>query len=243
MAVSTVAIGTVTDLRKGLRKAMVVLNSNLADLEAADAAQDLAAASEVLGIETDMLAIENDILDLETFVLGSGTTLERPANAVGVTEVASEGTLTVAVNPTDADSITIDGKQYDFMETSEMVDGTIEIGLDVAATRVAILAAIDGTDAVNNVHTTVTAAAATGDDLTITAITAGVAGDLLASTSDFASGSNLFDAVTLGTTTAGVDGVTAVGEQGSFFFDETLGVPIWWCATGWIIAAGTDADA
>ena len=197
--------------------------------------------TELFSDNTTLYASSDALWDLQ---LGSGTTEQRPENAVAVTGVAAEGTLTVAINPTDADSITIDGKQYDFMETSEMVDGTIEIGLDVAATRVAILAAIDGSDAVNNAHTTVIAAAATGDDITVTAISTGVAGNSLATTSDFASGSNLFDAVTLGTTQAGVDAVTAVGVEGSMYFDSTLKQPIWWhLVDGWVEAQGADPDA
>jgi hypothetical protein len=30
--------------------------------------------------------------------------------------------------------------------------------------------------------------------------------------------------------------------DGQFFFDSTLGVPIWFNGTMWVVAAGTDAD-
>ena len=48
--------------------------------------------------------------------------------------------------------------------------------------------------------------------MVITAITKGVTGDEIATTETFTAGTNVFDAATLGTTTAGVDGT--IGKQG-----------------------------
>jgi hypothetical protein len=123
------------------------------------------------------------------------------------------GTLTVAIQPTDGDTFTIDGKVYTLQTTLTNVDGNIQIGAAVANTQANILAAINltgtpGTDyaATMTLHPTVYAAEAwIGNDLAITAKAAGTAGNALATTETFTSGSNVFDAATLGTTNAGLD--------------------------------------
>jgi hypothetical protein len=122
------------------------------------------------------------------------------------------GTLTVAIQPTDGDTFTIDGKVYTLQTTLTNVDGNIQIGAAVANTQANILAAINltgtpGTDyaATMTLHPTVYAAEAwIGNDLAITAKAAGTAGNALATTETFTSGSNVFDAATLGTTNAGL---------------------------------------
>jgi hypothetical protein len=80
-------------------------------------------------------------------------------------------------------------------------------GVDPTAHEL-IVAAINGTDGINAAHPQVTAAAFVGFDSVITASEPGVEGNSIATTESFTAGTNVFDAVTLGTTTAGVD-VTA----------------------------------
>lgn len=94
-----------------------------------------------------------------------------------------------------------------------LVDGQIGIGANEAATKLSIVAAINGTDLVNTAHTQVTVVAFATDDMVITAILLGVAGDLIATTQTLTHASNIFDAATLGTTQAGVDGTPGAAGQ------------------------------
>lgn len=164
------------------------------------------------------LTISDVVIDGETVTIGddvyefcadaaqsltAGSTI-----AVDITSyaTASQGTLTVAVNPTAGNTMTIGTTAYTFRATADFnAAGEIEIGTDAAATQVNIVEAIMGTDGVNTAHALVTIADFETNAAVITAKIGGVAGDLIATTSTFTSGSNLFDAVTLGTTTAGVD--------------------------------------
>lgn len=116
----------------------------------------------------------------------------------------SQGTLTVAVNPTADDTMTIGSTVYTFKATAS-VAGEITIGGSAAATQANIVAAINGSDGLNTAHPLVTIAAFAANDAVITATKAGVGGDAIATTETFTSGSNVFDAATLGTTTAGAD--------------------------------------
>lgn len=119
----------------------------------------------------------------------------------------SAGTLTVAAQPTSGDTMTIGNKVYTFRATADE-DGEIAIGGSLGATQTNIRAAINGTDSINTAHTQVTAAAFATNASVITARYTGTWANSLATTETFTSGSNVFDAATLGTTTAGV-GVTA----------------------------------
>ncbi len=162
------------------------------------------------------------------FFLNGGTdavivrVYRRPANnntglaTVTPTEVdavASQGTLTITAQPADGETITIDAKTYTLQDTLTDADGNIQIGGDRAATQANIAAAVNltgtaGTDyaASMTAHPTVEAASAwTGDDLVLTARTAGAAGDTIATTETMAGPNNEFDAATLGTTRAGAD--------------------------------------
>jgi len=181
------------------------------------------------------------------FTPNAGTTGNRPGYVGGVTGVAAQGTLTIAEPVTDTNTMTIDEVVYTFRaEGTADEDGEIDLGADEAATKVNICAAILGTDGINTVHPTVTCEAAfDGDDLVLTAKSTGTAGNSIATTETITHASNVFDAATLGTTTAGVTEVIAVvGPVGEMYFDTTLGTPIWWDGTDtWLIAAGTDADA
>jgi hypothetical protein len=139
------------------------------------------------------------------YMFSSGT----PVNAV-----ASQGTLTMDTQPTAGDTMTIGTKVYTFTaDGTAAADGEIDVGADLADCKTLVVAAINGTDGINTAHTQVTAAAFVGDDMVITASTKGVAGDLIATTETFTAGTNVFDDVTLGTTTAGVDGTVGTAGQ------------------------------
>jgi hypothetical protein len=91
-----------------------------------------------------------------------------------------------------------------FAGGAELEVGEIALGDNVAATKVAIVAAILGTDTVNTTHTTVSVPAAfTSDTLVLTAIVAGAAGNAIDTTTDMGEGADAFDDTTLGTTTLG----------------------------------------
>ena len=136
-----------------------------------------------------------------------------PTNGTPVNGVASQGTLTVDTQVTADDTITIGTTTYTFKAGATAAAGEIGIGDNVAACKLAIVAAINGTDTKNTAHALVTAAAFVGDDCVITAQTKGVAGDEIATTSSLTTETNVFDATTLGTTTAGVDGTVGVAGQ------------------------------
>lgn len=142
----------------------------------------------------------------------SGTT---PVNAV-----ASQGTLTVDTQPTVGDTMTIGTKVYTFTtDGTAAADGEIDVGADLADAKTLIPAAINGTDGNNDANAVASAAAFVGDDCVITALVKGVDGDLIATTETFTAVTNVFDAATLGTTTAGVDGTVADG--GDCYIDDT----------------------
>lgn len=137
-----------------------------------------------------------------------------------VNAVASAGELTVAAQPTADDTFTIGETVYTFIANGETIaEGEIEIGSDLATSQTNIVAAINGTDGTNTAHTLVTAGDFSSDASVITAKVKGTSGDLIATTETFTSESNLFDAETLGTEVAGVDGTVAV--KGQMFVDAS----------------------
>lgn len=148
------------------------------------------------------------------------------ANPTGLVQgVAAQGTLTMDTNPTNNDTMTVDTKTYTFQDTLTDVDGNVKIGATLAATQANIVAAfnltgIAGTDyaASMTAHTTVNMAAFAADNSVLTAKTKGTAGNSIATTETFTAVTNIFDAATLGTTTAGVNEVSVTVR----FTDDSL---------------------
>lgn len=166
-----------------------------------------------------------NLRDYFRYMFASGT----PVNAV-----ASQGTLTMDTQPTAGDTMTIGTKVYTFTaDGTAAADGEIDVGADLADAKTLVVAAINGTDGINTAHTLVTAAAFATNDMVITAKTKGVAGDLIATTETFTAGTNVFDAATLGTTTAGVNGT--IGTAGQMKYNTTY---LYFCS-----ADNTIADA
>ena len=117
----------------------------------------------------------------------------------------SQGSLTLAVQPTNNDDMTVGPKTYIFQDTLTDVDGNIQIGVDLAATQANIVAAFDlsgvaGTQyaASMTAHPSVDIAAFALNIAILTAKVSGVAGNDIATTSNFNDGGNLFDGATLG---------------------------------------------
>jgi hypothetical protein len=144
--------------------------------------------------------IANDV-ENDHFLAGASGSVE------GTEGVAAQGTLTLAVNPTNGDTMTIGGVTYTFVTTAG--SGTtrdIEIGGTLAATKTNVEAVL-----VDGDHPEVNAVAFATNDMVLTSRDKGTAGNAIVSTETFTSGSNVFDAATLGTTTAGVDEANAIG--------------------------------
>lgn len=141
-----------------------------------------------------------------------------PANNVAAT--ASQGILTMDLNPVDGDDMTVDGKVYTFQDTLLVGDGNIQIGGALPATQASLVAAFDlsGVAGVDygvgtTAHPTVDISAFAADIATLTAKIPGAAGNAIATVESFTGVTNLFDADTLGTTRAGADssGLSATG--------------------------------
>lgn len=134
---------------------------------------------------------------------GSPVSVEVPA-------VAAQGTLTLAVNPSDNDTMTIGAVTYRFRGTPAQVND-INIGPDLATTQGSIVKTLNGTGAAGpdyfagttTPHPDVSAGGFAANASVLTARTAGAAGNEIMTTETFASTSNVFDATKLGATTAG----------------------------------------
>lgn len=163
-------------------------------------------------IDGETVTIDTDTYE---FAADAAQTVTAGNTAVDITSftTASQGTLTMDTNPTANDTMTIGTTVYTF-KAAAAVAGDIEIGVDVAATQVNTVAAVNGTDSLNTAHESVSMAAFAANDSVLTALVGGTAGDAIATTETFTAGTNVFDAATLGTTTAGAD-CTAANADGA----------------------------
>ncbi len=132
----------------------------------------------------------------------------RVAVDISARGTKAQGTLTIAEPLTAGDVIVVGDQAYVFVAGTANSPAEIGIGANEAATKLAIVAAINGTDDVNTANTKVTASAFSGDVCTLTARYTGTQGNSIV-TAELGQGlthaSNVFNAATLGTTTAGVD--------------------------------------
>jgi len=159
---------------------------------------------ETVTIDTDVYEFASDAAQT---VSGSNIAVDISASTT-----ASQGTLTVDTNPSANDTMTIGTTVYTFVENPPLEAGEIAIGVDLDATKLNIVAAINGTDGVNTAHALVSAAAFATNDCVITALAGGTAGDAIATTETFTALTNIFDSTTLGTTTPGADCSAANAE-------------------------------
>jgi hypothetical protein len=127
-------------------------------------------------------------------------------DSIATTETFDEGTnvfdattLGDTTTGVDADTLTIDTTEYTFVTTAA-VAGDVAVGADIAASKVNLVAAVAD-------HATVSMADFIVNDAVLTAVVVGTAGNAIASTETFASGSNILDDTTLGTETLGVNGI------------------------------------
>jgi len=162
------------------------------------------------------LTISGVVIDGETVTIGADIYefAADVAQSVGAGNIAADitavstaaqGVLTVSVQPTAGDTILLDAKTYTFVpDGTANGDGEISRGTNLATAKANIVAAIKGTDGHNDPHPSVDCDAEfTVNDLTITALVGGVAGNSIDSV--YTGDTNAFDAATLGAETAGVD--------------------------------------
>lgn len=121
----------------------------------------------------------------------------------GIEAVKATGTLTMDTQPTPTDDVTVGTITYTWV-ASGAIAGQINVGADVAAAKVNFVAAINGTDAINDPNPFASAAAFVGDVCTLTARVAGPTGSAVATTENFTAVTNVFNATTLGATVEGV---------------------------------------
>jgi len=159
---------------------------------------------EVLSSATSVASAETEY----SFLFGS---YSRVGGTAGV---KAQGTLTIAEPVTDTDPMVINGTTFTFVAALTGAANEIFIGASEAATKLACNAAFVDRDNGGVLHSVsdavytalgVTAIDFATDDMVFTAVDEGTYGNSIATTETFTHGSNVFDAATLGTTTAGVD--------------------------------------
>ena len=140
-----------------------------------------------------------------------------------VTGTQSQGTLTFAANAQNNETVVLGAQTYTWKTTLTGAADEVKIGVTAEDSLDNLVAAINdaGVEGTNyGTGTTANASATAVKDssttLIATAITPGTAGDSIASTETMTDGS--WDAATLGTTTAGVDG----GEVSDAFYGIAL---------------------
>ena len=184
--------------------------------------KDIEVRSQLATTATGTLTLNGVAKHGETVVINGRTyafdaTAAQDAGDVAVditaTAIKAQGTLTIAEPVTAGDCIVVGDSTYVFVANGTgNSPGEIDLGANEAATKLNIVAAINGSDAYSTPNTKVTASAFDDDVCTLTAIVGGTAGDAIP-TAELGQGlthaSNVFNAATLGTTTAGVDTTAA----------------------------------
>ena len=142
-------------------------------------------------------------------------------------DVAATGTFTLTGQPADTETINVGGKTYTFQTVLTDVDGNVLIGATASDSLDNLIAAVNlavgaGTLYANSTtaNVFVSAAAGAGDAMDVTALTAGTAGNSLATTDTIANGSwggaTLSGGVDAETrTNLFVDGVTFYFQEGA----------------------------
>lgn len=122
---------------------------------------------------------------------------DTPKEFMYVGDYYATGVLTIDDVPEAADEILLDGVTYTFVASGANEAGEINIGASVAAAVANILAAIAGTDGWNTPHATATAEATGADEITVTAVEVGAAGEIDSVYTNDGAGTNAFGAATL----------------------------------------------
>lgn len=207
-------------------------------VKAVKASKDLTVSSVVVDGETvtvnNPLKNGTDVYEFLADATQSKTSAGNIAVNIEPHTVHAARNLTVAVQPTVGDTMTIGTKVYTFVQDGTAnADGEISIGNDLAEAQVNIEDAINGDDGFNIPHPLVGCGNFSTNVAAITAYVGGVAGNSIATTETFTSGSNVFAGATL---TGGTDctaqnaidhlvaEITAHDSQGVGAVDATGGV-------------------
>lgn len=126
--------------------------------------------------------------------------------------VTAKAVLTLDTNPVAGNTLTIGSKVYTFVATADFnADGEIEIGTDLAGTKLNVVKAIKGTDTVNTAHPQISCGSAfVVNDLALEALVAGVAGNSLAHAETFTAVTNVITAFTTGADCSAPNAVLAI---------------------------------
>jgi 6-phosphogluconolactonase (cycloisomerase 2 family) len=120
--------------------------------------------------------------------------------------VKAQGVLTLAVNPTNGDSLTIGTRTYTFAASPATgASGRVLIGATLALTQANLVKAIAGTDTFNSAHPLVTLGDFVANRAAITAKVAGTTGNTIATSETFKAPENFFDSGSLGFAAPGAD--------------------------------------
>lgn len=176
--------------------------------------KDIEVTSPVAVAATGTLTLTGVVIDGETVTMGNAvyefdtdgvTTQGNRAVDISASATASQGTLSMATNPTADDTVTIGAVEYTF-KAAQSLTTEIAIGEDAAETQANLVARVNGLDQFRGrKNALVSAGDFDSNDCILTARKPGAAGDLIATTETFTAVGNVFDAATLGTTTAGVN--------------------------------------
>ncbi len=121
----------------------------------------------------------------------------------GIEAVKAQGTLTIDTRPTANDTVTIGSTTYTWVN-SGAVSGQINKGTNLPTDQANFVAAINGVDSIQAGPNPFASASDFSVNVsTITARLPGVLGNSIATTETFTAVTNIFNAATLGTTTAG----------------------------------------
>jgi len=220
---SAVSLGTI------IQNIIDNLTSEGTPVNAVNAGKILTIADVVIDGET--VTINNPVIaganvyEFLTDVAQSKSATTNIAVNIEASATKASRTLTVDTQPTSGNTMTVGTKVYTFVPVGTAnADGEISIGADLATAKLAIVAAINGTDSVNDPHPLVSAGAFGANDACIlTALLGGSAGTAIATTETFTAETNIFAGATLAggadcsaqnAVTALVAAITASDTQG-----------------------------
>jgi hypothetical protein len=169
-------------------------------------------------VDGDTLTINNPNVsgtDVYEFLADTEQTKTVPTNiAVNITASTTKATVTLTLDtqPTAGQTMTIGTKLYTFVAVgADNADGKISVGADLAACKLNVVAAINGSG-FNQAHPLVTAATFSGNTCLLTARVGGTIGNAITTAETMTGGNNAFSAVTFtnGANCSAANAITAL---------------------------------
>ena len=122
-------------------------------------------------IEGETITIGDDTYEFES---GGSITEGNIDVDISASTTASQGTLTIDTQITNTNTMTIGTTVYTFVtDGTESSEGDVSIGTDLATCQANLVAAVNGTDTLNDPHPLVTIADFATNDAVVTAISGG----------------------------------------------------------------------